>query len=142
MILLREAKQIQVRDAAQVAAVFRDLLALEDAISRDTEHYYVMHLDARQTVKLVELVSIGVLNHATVHPRETFRRAVVEGSASIIIAHNHPSGTVKPSDDDARVTGKMHDAGNILGIDLLDHLVFSGDKYFSYRSNSEGVMKE
>src|SRR4051794_21702754 len=102
MILLREAKQIQAQNAAQVAAVFRDLLALEDKIAREREHYYVMHLDARQTVKLVELVHIGVLNHVTVHPRETFRRAVAEGSAAIIIAHNHPSGTVNPSDDDTR----------------------------------------
>jgi DNA repair protein RadC len=99
-----------------------------------------MHLDARQVVKLVELVSIGVLNQATVHPRETFRRAVVEGSAAIIIAHNHPSGTVSPSGDDIRVTQKMHDAGEVLGIDLLDHIVFSSDKYFSFRSNVEGVI--
>jgi DNA repair protein RadC len=73
MILLREAKQIKIQDATQVTMVFRDLLALEDKIARDTEHYYVMHLDVRQTVKLVELVNIGVLSHTTVHPRETFR---------------------------------------------------------------------
>jgi DNA repair protein RadC len=141
MIVLREAKQIEVRDAKQVAAVFRDLLALEDDISRDTEHYYVMHLDARNIVKLVELVSIGVLNSATVHPRETFRRAVVEGSAAIIIAHNHPSGTVTPSDDDMRVTRKMQEAGDILGITMVDHIVFSGNKFFSFRSNQEEVIK-
>jgi DNA repair protein RadC len=79
MILLREAKQIRVTNAAQVAAVFRDLLALEDKIAREREHFYVMHIDARNTVKLVELVSIGVLNHALIHAWETFRRAVVEG---------------------------------------------------------------
>ncbi len=101
-----------------------------------------MHLDARQTVKLVELVHIGVLNHVSVHPRETFRRAVFEGSAAIIIAHNHPSGGVDPSEDDIRVTTKMHDAGEILGIALLDHIVFTPDKYYSFRSNSEGVIRQ
>jgi DNA repair protein RadC len=140
MILLREAKQIKIQDATQVAMVFRDLLALEDKIARDTEHYYVMHLDVRQTVKLVELVNIGVLSHTTVHPRETFRRAVVEGSASIIIAHNHPSSDVNPSDDDIRVTEKMREAGEVLGITLLDHIVFSLKKYFSFRSNCEEVI--
>ena len=107
MILLREAKQIKATNAAHVTAVFRDLLALEDKIAQEREHFYVMHLDTRQTVKLVELVTIGILNSATIHPRETYRRAVVEGSAGIIVAHNHPSGDVSPSEDDIRATRKV-----------------------------------
>ena len=142
MVVLREANQIKITDAAQVAAVFRDLLALEDPIARDTEHYFVMHLDVRHTVKLVELVSIGVLDSARVHPRETFRRAIVEGSASIIVAHNHPSGTVTPSDDDIHATETLHQAGEILGIPMIDHIVFTGDKYYSFRGNAMGVIRE
>jgi len=94
-------------------------------------------LDTRSRVKLVEVVSVGTLTSSIVHPRETFRRAIIEGAASIIIAHNHPSGEVDPSDDDTRVTKRMFEAGELLGITLLDHIVFSSEGYFSFRDNKK-----
>ena len=103
MVVLRNSK-IEIREARDVAKVFQDLLSLEDKIDRDKEHFYVMHVDARQQVNLVELVAIGTLTHAEVHPRETYRRAVIEGSHSIIVAHNHPTGDVTPSESDIRTT--------------------------------------
>jgi DNA repair protein RadC len=142
MILLGEAKQIKVTAPSQVAAVFGDLLALEDKIARETEHFYVMHLDARHTVKLVELVCIGILDSATIHARETFRRAIIDGSAAIIIAHNHPSGDVNPSDNDIRTTHKLREAGVVLGIPLLDHIVFSPTKYYTFTGNATRNMEE
>ena len=81
-----------------------------------------MHLDIRSRVKLVELVSLGTLNSSFAHPCETFRRAVIAGSASIIVAHNHPSGEVEPSDEDTNVTKLLHESSNILGITLFDHI--------------------
>lgn len=101
MIYLKESK-IKVTSARGVAKVFQDILALEDSIEQDKEHYYVCHLDTRSQVKMVELVSVGTLTSALVHPRETYRRAVIAGSKSIIIAHNHPSGGADPSDDDTK----------------------------------------
>jgi proteasome lid subunit RPN8/RPN11 len=103
MIYLKDSK-IKVQSPLEVAKVFQDLLALEDSIDQEKEHYYVMHLDTRSQVKMVELVTIGVLNSSVVHPRETYRRAVIAGSTAIIIAHNHPSGEVDPSDEDTKVT--------------------------------------
>src|ERR671913_772229 len=97
-----EKSKITIKDLQQVAKVFLDLLALEDKIDQDKEHFYVMHLDVKSRITLVELVSLGTLNTSLVHPRETFRRAVMQGSASIIVAHNHPSGDVEPSDEDTR----------------------------------------
>ena len=122
---------IQVTSSQDVAKIFQDLLLLEDAIDQDKEHYYVMHLDTRSRIKLVELVSMGTLTSSLVHPRETFRRTVIAGTASIIVAHNHPSGEVDPSEEDTKVTRVLHDAGNILGISLLDHIVFAKGKFFS-----------
>jgi DNA repair protein RadC len=113
----------------------REMLATEDAIDRDKEHYYAIHLNTRSKVTLIEVVSVGTLQSSLVHPRETFRRAIAEGSASIIIAHNHPSGEVDPSDNDTQVTKLMFDAGEIIGIDVLDHVVFSDSKAFSFRDN-------
>ena len=97
MTYLQKSK-ITIKDSKDVAKVFLDLLALEDKIDQEKEHFYVMHLDVRSRVNLVELVSLGTLDSSLVHPRETFRRAVMQGSASIIVAHNHPSGEVEPSD--------------------------------------------
>jgi DNA repair protein RadC len=114
------------------------LLALGDQIEQEKEHYYVMHLDTRNQVKMVELVTIGLLNSSLVHPRETFRRAIIAGSAAIIIAHNHPSGEVDPSDEDTKVTRLMLEAGKILGITMLDHIIFTKEKYFSFKQNKEG----
>jgi DNA repair protein RadC len=141
MIYLKDSK-IPVDSPQQVARVFRDVLMLEDAIDRDKEHFYVMHLDSRNRVKLVELVSIGTLNNAIVHPRETFRRAVMQGSASIIVGHNHPSRECEPSEEDHKVTTLLFEAGNILGIQMLDHLIFTPSQFFSFRDNRTHPMKD
>ena len=91
---------------------------------------------------MVELVNIGTLTSSLVHPRETFRRAVIQGSASIIVAHNHPSGEVDPSADDTKITKLLFEAGNILGIKMLDHVIFAKGKFFSFRDNCERQMTE
>ena len=124
---------ITIRDQRDVAKVFVDLLSLEDKIDQDKEHFYVMHLDVKNHVKMVELISLGTLNSSLVHPRETFRRAVIAGSASIIVAHNHPSGDVEPSDEDTKVTKLLFESGTLLGITLYDHVIFASDKFFSFR---------
>jgi len=122
--------------------VFLDLLVLEDKIDQEKEHFYVMHLDIRSRVTLVELVSMGTLNASLVHPRETFRRAIIAGSANIIVAHNHPSGDIEPSDEDTKTTKLLFEAGNILGIKLFDHVILTNDKFFSFRENREGNIKK
>jgi DNA repair protein RadC len=138
MKVLGENKLISVTSTPDVAKVFQGFLGAQDAIDQDKEHYWVMHLDARDHIIMVELVGIGILSGAYVHPRETFRRAIAEGTAEIIVAHTHPSGEVDPSEDDIRTTQRLHAAGEILGIPLLDHIVVSPTKYFSFRVNGTG----
>jgi DNA repair protein RadC len=135
MIYLKDSK-IRVHGSEQVAQVFNDLLHLEDEVDREKEHFYVMHLDIRSRVNMVELVSLGSLSCSVVHPRETFRRAVIHGSASIIVGHNHPSGEADPSDEDMKVTKILLKGGKVLGIDVLDHIVFTDRKFFSFKLNS------
>src|SRR5918999_4660167 len=134
MIYFKDSK-IRVVGAKEVAKVFQDILALEDTIEQEKEHYYVMHLNVRSQVMMVELVTVGTVSSSLVHPRETFRRAVMAGSTSIIIAHNHPSGEVDPSDEDMKVSKLMFEAGNILGITMLDHIIFTNDNYYSFKKN-------
>ena len=131
---------ITIKGSQHVAKVFLDLLTLEDKIDQNKEHFYVMHLDVRSRITLVELVSLGTLNASLVHPRETFRRAIMHGSASIIVAHNHPSGEVEPSDEDTKTTKQLFEAGTILGITLTDHVIFANDKFFSFRENKAGEI--
>lgn len=95
------------------------------------EHFVLVSLDTRNNVIGTDTVSIGTLNASLVHPRELFELAIRKHAASVIIAHNHPSGDPTPSDEDLRVTAKLQEAGKILGIQLLDHIIIGNDSYFS-----------
>ena len=141
MVYLQDSK-IKVQGSEQVAKVFQDLLLLEDEIDQQKEHFYVMRLDTRSRINMVELVSVGTLTSALVHTRETFRRAVIEAFANIIVAHNHPSGEVDPSDEDTKVTKLLFEAGNILGIRMLDHVIFATEQFFTFRDNSVHSITE
>ena len=76
------------------------------------------------------------------HPSETYRRAVIHGSAAIIVAHNHPSGEADPSTEDTKVTKLLIDAGCVLGIEMLDHIVFTETRFFSFRDAKEQKIEE
>jgi DNA repair protein RadC len=132
MIYLKDSK-IKIENSVQVAKVFQSILYLEDDVNQAKEHFYVMHLDVRSQIKMVELVSLGTLTSSLVHPRETFRRAIMQGSASILVAHNHPSGEPDPSDEDTKVTKLLHEAGRLLGIDVLDHIIFTAESFYSFK---------
>jgi DNA repair protein RadC len=98
---------------------------------KDREHFVVLHLDSAHQPLSVEVVSVGTLNSSPVHPREVFKGAILANAQGIIAAHNHPSGNLDPSEEDRRVFKKLKDAGDILGIKLLDFLVVSGTQFRS-----------
>lgn len=91
------------------------------------EHFMVFVLDTRNKVIGYETVSVGSIGGCLVHPREVFRLAVKEGAVAIIVAHNHPSGDPTPSRDDLAITKRLRDAGTILGIEVLDHIITGPD---------------
>lgn len=93
------------------------------------ERFGVLLLDTRHRVLRVEIVSVGSLDTAVVHPREVFRPAAVAGAAAVVLFHNHPSGDPRPSPDDVRLTRRLVEAGTLLGIDVLDHLVLGDTRY-------------
>jgi DNA repair protein RadC len=136
MVLLRHCNTT-ISHAAEVAKIFQELLNLEDQIDQDREHFYVMHVNSHNRINLVELVAIGTLTYTAIHPRETFRRAVIEGSYSILIAHNHPSGEVTPSEADIAVTERLQKAGALLLIPLLDHIIFTPTSFYSFLKNKK-----
>ena len=92
----------------------------------DREHFIVLHLDVRNRVISQEIISIGTLTTALVHPREVFKGAILANAAAIIGLHNHPSGDPDPSAPDLELTRRLRDAGELLGMPLHDHLVIAG----------------
>jgi len=115
------------RDACQAACSIRH---------EEKEHFLTLYLNARNVVIHKETVSIGSLNANIVHPREVFRPAIDRAAAALILVHNHPSGDVTPSQEDLRLTTRLVEAGRLLGIEVLDHLIVSSRSYLSFRSES------
>lgn len=97
------------------------------------EHFICVYLDTKNGVIAKETVSIGSLNASIVHPRELFRGAIKRSCASLICAHNHPSGNPEPSLEDIEVTKRIVDAGKIIGIEVLDHIVIGNFNYVSMK---------
>ena len=100
------------------------------------EHFFALLLDTRNRVLSFRTIGTGSLDDAPAHPREVFAAAIREGAASVILAHNHPSGDPTPSASDQRATERLRAAGTLLGIDVLDHVVVGGDRYFSFVDNA------
>ncbi len=122
---------IKVRSSADVMPL---LTHLSD---RKQEHFICISLNGAHEVLSSRIVSIGLLNYCQVHPREVYAEPLAERSASVIVAHNHPSGVLHPSKEDVLVTKRLVQAGEILGIQLLDHLVFSRTGFYSMRDHGD-----
>jgi DNA repair protein RadC len=101
----------------------------------DVECVVVLVLNARLRIKGHYVVSIGSLNEAMAHSREVFRVAVMAAAHSIVLMHNHPSGDSTPSDADCRLTRHLREAGNVLRIQLCDHIIVGHQRYFSFRES-------
>jgi len=104
----------------------------EKIINYHKEHFLVVCLDNRNEIIASEIISVGTLNNSLIHPRETFEIAIKNHSAQIIICHNHPSDELMPSEDDLVVTKRLIEAGKLLGIEVIDHLIISKTDYFSF----------
>ena len=97
------------------------------------EEFRVMMLDSKNRMLDIETVSMGTLTASLVHPREVFRAAIARNSASLIVAHNHPSGDPEPSREDVRITERLRDAAEIIGLRFLDHIIFGDNRWVSFQ---------
>jgi len=102
------------------------------------EHFICITLSGAHEVLAIRTVTVGLLNHSLVHPREVFAEAITDRAAAIICVHNHPSGTLEPSSQDLAITRQLADAGTLLGIRLLDHLIVSDTGWLSLKER--GLM--
>lgn len=130
MILSREKTELSNPQA--VSEHIRRILRTLDRLDRDKEHFFVISLNTKNKVKFVELVSIGTANSSLVHPREVFRRCIIRGASAAIVCHNHPSGESEPSEEDINITKRLVEAGKIVGIEILDHVII-GQRWSSMK---------
>lgn len=113
--------------------VLQRILAHESPEDQDKEHLWVFHLNTRNAVKSIHLVALGTLTSTLVHPREVFTTAIAERAASILVAHNHPSLDPEPSAEDTKVTQALVEAGKLLDIPVIDHVITAGETYYSFK---------
>jgi len=99
------------------------------------EHFYVVSIDVRNKIIAIDNASKGTVSSSLVHPRETFHCALKRIAAQIIVAHNHPSGDKQPSEDDIKITRRLVDAGRIMGIEVIDHLIITQTSFYSFKEN-------
>lgn len=101
------------------------------------EKFIAVLLNTKNEIINWEIISIGSLNASIVHPREVFIRAIKRSAASILVVHNHPSGHVDPSREDINITKRLSEAGQLIGIPLIDHIIIGKDKYYSFKEENQ-----
>jgi DNA repair protein RadC len=129
---LKRDEVVVIRTPVDAKDIFQDLKFL------DKEHFVCLFLNTRNHVIGRETISVGSLNAGIVHPREVFKAAIRRGAASVMFAHNHPSTDPSPSPEDISLTNRLVEGGQLLGIDVLDHIIIGGDSWVSLKER--GLM--
>lgn len=123
---------VQINGSDVVFNYYRDFF-----INKKQEYFYCIYLDTNKVVIKEKLLFIGTLDYSVVHPREVFKEAVNVSASSIICIHNHPSGNVIPSHNDFLITKKLVEVGEMLGINVIDHVIIGSEKYYSFFENGD-----
>ncbi|MFW6028896.1 MAG: JAB domain-containing protein [Halanaerobiales bacterium] len=116
-----------IKSPKDASDVFIEVL---DMNIRPEEVFAIITLDIKNQITGIFEVYVGTLNSSYVHHKEVFKRAILQNSAAIVLGHNHPSGIAKPSKDDIKITKRLMDCGNLLGIDVLDHIIVGNNKTY------------
>jgi DNA repair protein RadC len=129
--------QLLVREYDKKSQVILDpnaaIETCRDLFAMPKEVLVVLCLDAKSRIITREIVTVGTLTASLIHPREVFRLAISMNASAVIVLHNHPSGDINPSDDDITIADRLSDAGKLLGISMIDFIVYSSDNpYYSY----------
>jgi len=131
--LVRESSITFMHPAIKSADIAYDFLCNIGLPDKASEEFYALYLNTKNQIIGVEMISRGTLNASLVHPREVFKGALLANANSIMVAHNHPSGNTEPSNADIKVTELLVKAGELLDVQVLDHLVVGDKGYYSFR---------
>lgn len=130
-------RRFEVPDRPVIDDIADIVARLDDIRSKKQEYFVCFSLDGANRLIQRRIVSVGILNASLVHPREVFADVITDRAAGIIVAHNHPSGTVTPSPEDIQTTRRLKEAAELLGIGFYDHIIVSADDYHSVLSTTE-----
>ena len=130
-MLINNSEKKKIKSAKDIAEILQKILSTESEIDQDKEHFWSIGLTAGNNIKYIELVTLGILNASLAAPREVFGLAIQKRVCNIITAHNHPSGNINPSQEDNKTIRQMHDAGKLLEIPMLDHIIISKEGHWS-----------
>jgi DNA repair protein RadC len=139
-VRLTKDQKIQIANSDDVYSIMQQVLLRENRISRDQEHFWIVGLDKANKILFIELLALGNDNRVHIKAPQVFRMAIYKNAPKVIFVHNHPSGTIKPSEDDLKTTDRLLKAGEIIEISVIDHLIISEKKYFGF--NEAGIIEE
>lgn len=140
-VKLSEAqKKLTVQGSGSIAAIMQQVLKRENKLGRAQEHFWVVGLNAANKILFIELIALGRQNRITANPPDVFHMAIYKLALKLILVHNHPSGELAISGPDKGITDRLLKVGEIINIDVLDHLIISEKDYLSFLD--EGIIGE
>ncbi|MDI6714152.1 MAG: DNA repair protein RadC [Thermodesulfovibrio sp.] len=140
MAAIEFSKRFLIKDGIKIRNADDVIRLTEELRDKKQEYFLSFTLDGASNLIQKRIIFIGTLNHSIVHPREVFADAISDRAAGIIFVHNHPSGDTTPSKQDIEITKRLIEAGKIVGIEVVDHVIVSRNGYFSFQA--EGILKE
>ncbi|KAB1160497.1 DNA repair protein [Tenacibaculum aiptasiae] len=139
-IKLTESEKIKVLNSDDMYGIMQKILLREQKIDQNREHFWVIGLENNNRILFIELISLGTVNKTLVEPMEVFSFALQKRAVNIILCHNHPSGELKPSEDDKDITDRLIQVGIIVDLKVIDHLIVSNKSYLSFKDI--GLLEE
>lgn len=139
-VTLTKAQKIRLLNSTDIYNIMQQVLLREHKIDRNKEHFWTIGLDNANRILYIELISMGTTTRVEVEPMQVFRIAVQKAALQMVLIHNHPSGEMKHSDADVTITDRLIQVGNILGIEVIDHLIISEKTFNSF--SDTGLLQQ
>jgi len=139
-VRLTKNQKIKILNSADIYKVMQQVLLRENKIRRNQEHFWVVGLDNANKILFVELIGLGAVNRVGASPSDVFRMAIYKMTVRMVLVHNHPSGSLEPSEKDLDFTDHMLKAGKLINIEIIDHLIISETGYTSF--DDRGIIKQ
>jgi DNA repair protein RadC len=139
-VKLTQTQKIKLHSSADIYKIMQQVLLRENKIDRNKEHFWTIGLDNANRILYVELISLGTTTSTQVEPMQVYRVAILKGAIKMVLVHNHPSGEVRPSEEDKNITDRLIQVGNIIGINVIDHLIITEKTYNSF--NDTQLLQE
>jgi DNA repair protein RadC len=139
-VKLTEIEKIKILNSEDIYGVMQRVLMRENKIERNKEHFWIIGLAQNNKILYIELISLGTITKTLVEPMEVFSIALQKRTVKIVLVHNHPSGSIRPSDEDKDITDRLIQVGEFLNIPVVEHLIISLKTYYSF--NDSGLLYE